>query len=131
MSDTALLYDVDGESGIATLTLNRPQQKNAMDMSMRVALREAVYAIRRDRSIRAVVLCGAGQDFCSGGDVHDMKVGSAEAGRNRIDDLHGWVSMLIDLDRPVIALLTVRDSVSHWQRISCWPRHVRDSACRS
>jgi 2-(1,2-epoxy-1,2-dihydrophenyl)acetyl-CoA isomerase len=103
MSDTALLYDVDGESGIATLTLNRPQQKNAMDMSMRVALREAVYAIRQDRSIRAVMLCGAGQDFCSGGDVRDMKVGSAEAGRNRIDDLHGWVSMLIDLDRPVIA----------------------------
>ncbi|MFM0208288.1 enoyl-CoA hydratase/isomerase family protein [Paraburkholderia sediminicola] len=103
MSDTSLLYDVDGESGIATLTLNRPQQKNALDMSVRVALREAVYAIRQDRSIRAVVLCGAGQDFCSGGDLREMKVGSAEVGRNRIDDLHGWISMLIDLDRPVIA----------------------------
>lgn len=103
MSDTALLYDVDAETGIATLTLNRPQQKNAMDMSMRVALREAVYAIRQDRSIRAVVLCGAGQDFCAGGDLRSMNVASAEEGRNRLDDLHGWVSMLLDLDRPVIA----------------------------
>jgi 2-(1,2-epoxy-1,2-dihydrophenyl)acetyl-CoA isomerase len=103
MSDTALLYDVDAETGIATLTLNRPQQKNAMDMSMRVALREAVYAIRQDRSIRAVVLCGAGQDFCAGGDLRGMNVASAEEGRNRLDDLHGWVAMLLDLDRPVIA----------------------------
>jgi 2-(1,2-epoxy-1,2-dihydrophenyl)acetyl-CoA isomerase len=103
MSDNALLYDVDAETGIATLTLNRPQQKNAMDMSMRVALREAVYAIRQDRSIRAVVLRGAGQDFCAGGDLRGMNVESAEEGRNRLDDLHGWVSMLLDLDRPVIA----------------------------
>jgi 2-(1,2-epoxy-1,2-dihydrophenyl)acetyl-CoA isomerase len=103
MSDTALLYDVDAEAGIATLTLNRPQQKNAMDMSMRVALREAVYAIRQDRSIRAVVLCGAGEDFCAGGDLRGMNVASAEEGRNRLDDLHGWVGMLLDLDRPVIA----------------------------
>jgi 2-(1,2-epoxy-1,2-dihydrophenyl)acetyl-CoA isomerase len=103
MSDTALLYDVDAETGIATLTLNRPQRKNAMDMSMRVALGEAVYAIRQDRSIRAVVLCGAGQNFCAGGDLHGMNVASAQEGRNRLDDLHGWISMLLDLDRPVIA----------------------------
>lgn len=103
MSDRALLFDVDTDAGIATLTLNRPEQKNAMNMPLRTGLRDAVYAIRQDRSIRAVVLRGAGQDFCSGGDVRGMNVESAEAGRNRIDDLHGWVSMLLDLDRPVIA----------------------------
>ncbi|NML35011.1 enoyl-CoA hydratase/isomerase family protein [Paraburkholderia antibiotica] len=103
MSDDALLYDVDADTGVATLTLNRPRQKNALDASIRVALREAIYAIRQDRSVRALVLCGAGEDFCSGGDLRGMNVQSAEEGRNRIDDLHGWVGMLLDLDRPVIA----------------------------
>ncbi|MCC8397449.1 enoyl-CoA hydratase/isomerase family protein [Paraburkholderia sp. MMS20-SJTR3] len=102
MSDDALLYDFDADTGIATLTLNRPRQKNALDMSMRVGLREAIYAIRHDRAVRALVLCGAGEDFCAGGDLRAMNVASAEDGRNRLDDLHGWVGMLLDLDRPVI-----------------------------
>jgi 2-(1,2-epoxy-1,2-dihydrophenyl)acetyl-CoA isomerase len=72
-------------------------------MPMRAALREAIYAIRHDRSVRAVILRGAGTEFCSGGDVRGMNVESAEAGRNRVDDLHGWIAQLVDLDRPVIA----------------------------
>jgi 2-(1,2-epoxy-1,2-dihydrophenyl)acetyl-CoA isomerase len=91
------------EDGIATLTLNRPQQKNALNNPMRHALRDAVYAIRADRSVRAVILRGAGTDFCSGGDIRSMNVADAQAGRERIDDLHGWISLLLDLDRPVIA----------------------------
>ena len=101
MSEVTLLVEI--EEGIATLTFNRPEAKNALNGEMRVELLEAVQRIRADRDVRAVVLCGAGNDFCSGGDVRGMSVTSAEAGRNRIDDLHGWVSTLIDLDRPVIA----------------------------
>lgn len=94
---------VDVADGIATLTLNRPQQKNALNGPMREALRDAVQSIRADRSVRAVVLRGAGTDFCSGGDIRAMNVTAADAGRDRIDDLHGWIGMLLDLDRPVIA----------------------------
>lgn len=101
MTNDTLLMDVD--AGVATLTLNRPAQKNALNMDMKRAFGEAITTIRNDRTIRAVVLRGAGKEFCSGGDLREMNVESAEAGRNRIDDLHGWVSMLIDLDRPVIA----------------------------
>src|SRR6187402_2494683 len=101
MTEQTLLFDID--EGVATLTLNRPESKNAMNMPMRAALRDAVYAIRQDRSVRAVILRGAGTAFCSGGDVRGMAVGSAEEGRNRIDDLHGWIAQLADLDRPVIA----------------------------
>ena len=101
MSEVTLLVEI--EEGIATLTFNRPEAKNALNGEMRVELLEAVQRIRADRDVRAVVLRGAGNDFCSGGDVRGMSVTSAEAGRNRIDDLHGWVSTLIDLDRPVIA----------------------------
>ncbi|MEM5402447.1 MULTISPECIES: enoyl-CoA hydratase/isomerase family protein [Paraburkholderia] len=101
MSEKTLLVEQD--AGVTTLTFNRPEAKNALNGEMRVELLDAVQRIRADRSVRAVVLRGAGNDFCSGGDVRGMNVTSAEAGRDRIDDLHGWVSMLIDLDRPVIA----------------------------
>jgi 2-(1,2-epoxy-1,2-dihydrophenyl)acetyl-CoA isomerase len=101
MSDQTVLLEL--EAGVATLTLNRPEAKNAMNLDMRFALRDAFNRIREDREIRAVVLRGAGQDFCSGGDVRAMNVASAEAGRNRMDDMHGWLTHLIELDRPVIA----------------------------
>ena len=99
--ENTLLVDV--VDGIATLTLNRPQQKNALNAPIRDALREAVQQIRADRTVRAVVLRGAGTDFCSGGDIRAMNVTDADAGRNRMDDLHGWIAMLVDLDRPVVA----------------------------
>lgn len=96
-----LLVEID--DGVATLTLNRPQQKNALNGPMRDALRDAVYHIRADRTVRAVVLRGAGTDFCAGGDIRAMNVTAADAGRDRMDDLHGWIAMLADLDRPVVA----------------------------
>lgn len=90
-------------AGVATLTLNRPERKNALDLAMRGELADAVHAIRADRSVRAVLLKGAGGAFCSGGDLGSMKIESAEAGRNRLDDLHAWLQILLTLDRPVIA----------------------------
>jgi 2-(1,2-epoxy-1,2-dihydrophenyl)acetyl-CoA isomerase len=99
--ENTLLVEI--ADGIATLTLNRPQQKNAINNSMRHALRDAVYAVRADRSVRAVILRGSGEDFSAGGDIRGMNVADAQAGRERIDDLHGWVGQLLDLDRPVIA----------------------------
>jgi 2-(1,2-epoxy-1,2-dihydrophenyl)acetyl-CoA isomerase len=99
--ESALLADVS--DGIAALTLNRPLQKNAIDNSMRRELRDAVQAIRANRSVRAVILRSSSDDFCSGGDIRAMNVADAQAGRERLDDLHGWISMLLDLDRPVIA----------------------------
>ncbi|MFM0245620.1 enoyl-CoA hydratase/isomerase family protein [Paraburkholderia sediminicola] len=100
-TEATLLVDID--DGVATLTLNRPRQKNAMNRAMFAALRDAIYTIRADRAVRAVILCGAGTDFCSGGDVHGMDAPDALTGRNRMDDVQGWIGMLIDLDRPVIA----------------------------
>ncbi|SDV49016.1 enoyl-CoA hydratase/isomerase family protein [Chitinasiproducens palmae] len=94
---------IENDAGIVTLTMNRPEAKNALNLPMRAALRDAVQAIRHDRSVRAVVLKGAGKDFSAGGDVRGMNVEDAEAGRNRLDDLHGWIAQLVDLDRPVIA----------------------------
>jgi len=101
MSEHTVLMTI--ENGVAAVTLNRPAVKNALNLEMRSELREVFNRIRADREIRAVLLRGAGGDFCSGGDVRGMNATSAEAGRNRMDDLHGWLTHLIDLDRPVIA----------------------------
>jgi len=101
MSEQTVLMTI--ENGVATVTLNRPGVKNALNLDMRLELRETFTRIRADREIRAVLLRGAGGDFCSGGDVRGMNATTAEAGRNRIDDLHAWLIHLTDLDRPVIA----------------------------
>lgn len=90
--------------GIATLTLNRPQQKNALDGVMRDEIAEVMSAVRRDRGIHALIITGAGGAFCSGGDLRSMDTGgSAEIARTRMTDLHLWVEELLTLDRPVIA----------------------------
>lgn len=62
-----LLEKVDG--GVATLTMNRPEARNAMTGDMLAALTDALQRHAADRSIRAVVLTGAGDAFCAGGDV--------------------------------------------------------------
>lgn len=60
------------DDGIAYVTLNRPDKRNALDMAMFRALDETSRALRRDRTVRAVIVKGAGEDFCSGLDVKSM-----------------------------------------------------------
>ena len=92
------------EDGVATITLNRPAQRNALDMVMREELAHAVDAIRRDREVRVVILGGAGGAFCAGGDIGTMDADpSAEHARERMVRLLFTVEALITLDRPVIA----------------------------
>jgi enoyl-CoA hydratase/carnithine racemase len=55
--------------GVRTLTLNRPRRKNAINQELWVALRDALAAAGNDRSVRALVITGAGGAFCSGADI--------------------------------------------------------------
>lgn len=87
------------------ITLNRPEQRNALDLDMRHALGEAVFTARDSLDVKAVVITGAGGAFCSGG---DLKALSAEqrpifADRDRIRRLHQWFRELVNLEKPVIA----------------------------
>src|SRR5438552_16919856 len=67
------LIDLTIRSGIATLTLNRPDKRNAMSDDMRAELIGALESIAADKAIRALVLTGAGKGFCAGGDVAGME----------------------------------------------------------
>lgn len=103
MSPPILHFDVTDQ--VATLTLDSPHNRNALGADMRVALSEAVHTVRHDRSIRALVITGAGGQFCSGGDLRNMaevKLDS-QGWRERMHDLQHIVRDLITLDRPVIA----------------------------
>jgi enoyl-CoA hydratase/carnithine racemase len=61
------------EAGIATLTLNRPQSRNALSTKMMAALHEEIETIGEDDSVKVVVLQGAGPAFCAGHDLRELR----------------------------------------------------------
>lgn len=68
---TSFLYELT-ESGIATITLNRPERLNALTFEVYRELTDTFASLKDEKGVRAVVITGAGRAFCSGGDVHDI-----------------------------------------------------------
>ncbi|MGB6009459.1 enoyl-CoA hydratase family protein [Castellaniella sp.] len=64
------LWDV--QDGVATITLNRPERKNPLTFESYAELRDLFHQLKWADDVRAVVLVGAGDNFCSGGDVHEI-----------------------------------------------------------
>jgi 2-(1,2-epoxy-1,2-dihydrophenyl)acetyl-CoA isomerase len=62
---------IERTDGVTTLTLNRPESLNSLDVALKEALREALGAVQADRSCRSVVLTGAGRAFCVGQDLRE------------------------------------------------------------
>ncbi|MEO5606732.1 MAG: enoyl-CoA hydratase family protein, partial [Polaromonas sp.] len=60
------------DAGVATLTLNRPERKNPLTFESYAELRDLFRALNTATDVKAVVLTGAGGNFCSGGDVHEI-----------------------------------------------------------
>jgi isohexenylglutaconyl-CoA hydratase len=79
------------EGPVATITLNRPEARNAMSLGMVEELLRCFTALRDDayRHVRVAILCAAGETFCAGGDLRDMRAASEDgAGIGaRLDDL--------------------------------------------
>jgi enoyl-CoA hydratase/carnithine racemase len=101
--EEAILLRKDLE-GVATLTLNRPQQMNLLTSEMIEALQASFDAIARDRAIRVIVLAGSGKGFCAG---HDLKEIRALKEQPRIEALFAKCSRMMQtistLPQPVIA----------------------------
>jgi enoyl-CoA hydratase/carnithine racemase len=68
----SLRYDLDATSGVATLTLDRPERLNALTFEVYDELREVVLALDQEPGVRSILLTGSGRAFCSGGDVEDI-----------------------------------------------------------
>jgi enoyl-CoA hydratase/carnithine racemase len=95
-------WRVDG--GVATITLDRPERKNPLTFESYRELRDVFDVLRRARDAKVVVLTGAGDNFCSGGDVHDI-IGSLVEHREarRMDALLAFTRMTGDLVRAMRA----------------------------
>ncbi len=90
--------------GIATLTLNRPAQFNALDGASLDALHAALAAIAADDDVRVVVIAGAGRAFCAGHDLKEMLANSTEAFIGDLFRRCGEVMLAVQrLPQPVIA----------------------------
>ena len=65
-------YRLDPTTGVATITLNRPDRLNALTFEVYTELRDAFRALDTEDGVRAIVITGNGRAFCSGGDVEDI-----------------------------------------------------------
>ncbi|MBI2824673.1 MAG: crotonase/enoyl-CoA hydratase family protein [Planctomycetia bacterium] len=91
--------------GVALLALNRPEARNAMSQRMIEELRAAGRRLAADAQVRAVVLTGAGDHFCAGGDLKGMQQQAARSRQERIADATVLAETLAELNtlpRPVI-----------------------------
>jgi enoyl-CoA hydratase/carnithine racemase len=108
MSTSLIALQVEG--GIATLTFNRPDKRNAMSDDMRTEFIHALERVAADKAIRALVLTGAGKGFCAGGDIAGMEqrmnapTGEiAFNGWHRQQRVHHTQALLHTMPKPVIA----------------------------
>ncbi|MGH1424259.1 MAG: enoyl-CoA hydratase-related protein [Pseudooceanicola sp.] len=96
--------------GLLILTMNRPEARNALDPTLCDALPAALAKAAEDPAVRAVMLTGAGQSFCVGGDVKAMSraEGRDRPEADRIARLRGWMEaarLLHDMDKPTVAAI--------------------------
>ena len=99
--DVLLRHD---SGGVATLTMNRPKQRNALSGGLMAAIQGALDSIARDRAVKAVVLAANGPVYCAGHDLREMR---AMPGRQALEALFRQCSAMmlsiLRLPKPVIA----------------------------
>lgn len=104
MTEGHAIYEVEGY--ISTITLNRPDAKNAFSEEMITLWRQFLEEARFDEKVRVIIITGKGDTFCSGGDVREMAEGRLKSWamkRFLWEGVHRIVLALEDLDKPIIA----------------------------
>lgn len=103
-TDTALpLLLRQDDAGVTTLTLNRPQARNALSRDLMTALQEELDRIRTDAGVRVVVLAGAGPAFCAGHDLKEVRGLPREDYLPLFEQCSRLMMSLVRLPQPVIA----------------------------
>ncbi len=100
-----LLYQVT--AGVATLTLNRPQRRNALTPDLLQALYAACTRAERDPEVRALLITGAGKGFCAGQDlsIFDGVPSPAEVRSLVLESYRPLIQRIVGLEKPVIAAI--------------------------
>lgn len=102
---------VEREAGVARLTLDRPEKRNALDAALVEALCDVMGRTARDASVRVVLLTGAGSDFCSGADLTEIRRTSEEGAEASLEDarrLGELFRLMRRHPRPVVAAVRGR-----------------------
>lgn len=100
------MLEVTRQDGVARVTLNRPELRNAFDDALIGKLSQAFAELAVDRSVRMIVLAGNGPAFCAGADLNWMKRMAGYSYEENLADAEGLADMLAALDRlpkPTIA----------------------------
>jgi methylglutaconyl-CoA hydratase len=100
------MLEVTKVGGVARVTLNRPELRNAFDDALIASLRRTFIEIEKDRSIRVMVLAGNGPAFCAGADLNWMKRMAGYGYDENLADAKALAGMLAALERlpkPTIA----------------------------
>ena len=103
MAYETLRYEL--KDGVATITLNRPDAYNALNLALGRDLFHAALEADEDRGVRCVVITGAGRAFCAGGDVKDFADNPDRIGiliKELTTYLHGAISRLARSMKPVV-----------------------------
>lgn len=98
------LYKVQGS--IARITLNRPEKRNALNDKLIAGIKSGLRVAAEEQSVRAVVISGAGKDFCSGADLSALQKISKATITENADDAHSMMELFMlmrELPIPVIA----------------------------
>ncbi len=106
MTDQAVLYAV--ADGVATITLNRPEAMNSLDVATKVSLRDAVQKAAEDEAVRCVVLTGSGRAFCVGQDLKEhikiLQSGTSDELFTTVPEHYNpIVTAVATMNKPVIA----------------------------
>ena len=107
MNTRGLLCDIDAR-GIARVTMNRPDLRNAFNTHLIDAIRDAVKSCSDDKQVRAIVLTGAGKTFSAGADLNMMKEAASFSEDENIAQANRLADMLMTIYRspkPVIAVV--------------------------
>src|SRR2546423_1007607 len=84
MEDSPVIYAIEG--AVALVTLNRPEKRNALNDALVAALKDALRDADAREQVRAVVVTGAGADFCSGADLSALKKISEASVEENMED---------------------------------------------
>lgn len=109
MTYAKIIYEI--QDGIARITLNRPEKRNALDAELVSELKDAIASSARDPNCRVVLLSGAGTDFCSGADLAALEKSAQSGVLDNMADARNTAELFLMMrnhPRPVIAAVQGR-----------------------
>ena len=132
MTEASVLYDLT--DGVATITLNRPDAMNSLDIATKVLLLETVRQAAEDPAVRCVVLTGTGRAFCTGQDLKEhvalLESGGSDVLFTTVDDHYNpLVTAIATMAKPVVAAVNgVAAGAGASLAFACDLRIVADTA---